>query len=469
LKLFSTIFISLLALLAWMFDWQTARAEDLSQIRARTSPAWLRDGVIYEIFPRSFSPAGNLDGVTAGLDQLKDLGVTILWIMPIHPIGEKLRKGELGSPYSIKDYYAVDPHYGNLEDFKRLVREAHRRHLKVIMDLVANHTAWDNSMTEHPEFYKRDKQGKIISPNPDWNDVAGLNYDNPQLRQYMLSMMTYWVQTCDVDGFRCDAAEMVPTDFWNAARAQLDKVKPDIILLAEASKPELLVNAFDVDYSWPLMHALYDVMSKGEPPSKLRASWEQSQRQNPRGSLHMRISDDHDEARVVARFGAQGALAASALMFTLDGVPMLYNGMEVGDTAETSGGALFEKRPIDWLRTDGAPTRQIYRSLIEFRKQHIAFRNERVVWLHNSNEKSVVSLKRSDATSEFVVVINFSKNPNSAEVEIANGQEFNPVEISGLAPVSNHDFPLVHLAGYECRIYQRVLASEARGSGSVAP
>jgi pullulanase/glycogen debranching enzyme len=130
---------------------------------------------------------------------------------------------------------------------------------------------------------------------------------------------------------------------------------------------------------------------------------------------------------------------------------------------------LFEKRPIDWLRTDGAPTRQIYRSLIEFRKQHTAFRNERVVWLHNSNEKSVVSLKRSDATSEFVVVINFSKNPNSAEVEIANGQEFNPVEISGLAPVSNHDFPLVHLAGYEWRIYQRVLASEARGSGSVAP
>ena len=452
-----------------MFDRQTVRADDLSQIPARTSPAWLRDGVIYEIFPRSFSAAGNLDGVIAGLDQLKDLGVTILWTMPIHPIGEKLRKGELGSPYSIKDYYALNPDYGTVEDFKRLVREAHQRHLKVIMDLVANHTAWDNPMTEHPEFYKRDKQGKIISPNPDWNDVAGLNYDNPQVRQYMLSMMTYWVQTCDVDGFRCDAAEMVPTDFWNAARAQLDKVKPDIILLAEASKPELLVNAFDVDYSWPLMHALYDVMSKGEPASKLRASWEQAQRQNPRGSLHMRISDDHDEARVVKRFGAQGALAASALMFTLDGVPMLYNGMEVGDTAETSGRALFEKRPIDWSRQDGAPLRQIYRSLIEFRKEHAAFRNERVVWLHNSNEKSVVSFKRSDTTNEFVVVINFSKNPGATEVEIATGQEFNPVEISGLAPVSNHDFPLVHLHGYEWRIYQRVLASAARRAGSVAP
>ena len=121
-----------------------AADQDYSRQSARTSPPWLRDGVIYEIFPRDFSAAGNLNGVTARLDELKDLGVNILWIMPIHPIGEKARKGEYGSPYAVRDYYAVNPDYGTLTDFKTLVAEAHRRGLKVIMDLVANHTAWDN-------------------------------------------------------------------------------------------------------------------------------------------------------------------------------------------------------------------------------------------------------------------------------------------------------------------------------------
>ncbi len=169
-------------------------------------------------FHATFPAGGNLDGVTARLDELKDLGVTILWIMPIHPIGETLRKGPFGSPYSIKDYYAVDPHYGTVDDFKRLVAEAHKRNMKVIMDLVVNHTAWDSVMMRHPEYYKHNAAGKIISPVPAWSDVAALNYANPQLREYVITMMKYWVQTCDVDGFRCDVASMVPIDFWESAR-----------------------------------------------------------------------------------------------------------------------------------------------------------------------------------------------------------------------------------------------------------
>jgi cyclomaltodextrinase / maltogenic alpha-amylase / neopullulanase len=458
----------ILGFLAWVasLGQSFARAEDFSRFPARPSPPWLREGVIYEIFPRAFSAAGNLNGVTASLDQLKDLGVTILWTMPIHPIGEKMRKGELGSPYSIRDYYAIDPHYGTLDDFKRLVGEAHQRHLKVIMDLVADHTSWDNTMMEHPEFYKKDAQGKIIPPVPAWSDVAGLNYGNPQLRQYMIEMMTYWLQKCDVDGFRCDAAEMVPTDFWNTARARLKSLKPDIIFLAEASKPELLVNAFDVDYDWPMMHALFDVMSKGAPASKLRDSWEESQRQFPRDSLHMRLSDDHDETRAISRFGVNGALAASALMFTLDGVPMLYNGMEVGDTAESGSPALFEKRCIGWSPRDGPPLRQIYRSLIALRKENAPFRNGRVLWLRNSNEHSLVTFKRADATNEFVVVINFSKRPSQGEMSVANGQDFKPVEISGMPPVPAHDFPSIHLEAFEWRIYQRKLLPVARAAGA---
>ena len=168
-----------------------ARADDASRSAgtARSSPGWLRSGTIYEIFPRDFSAAGNLAGVTAKLDYLHDLGVNILWIMPIHPIGEKFRKGDFGSPYSIRDYYAVDPHYGTLDDFKRLVAGAHQRGMKVIMDLVANHTAWDSVMMTNTAFYKQDAARHVIPPVPEWTDVAGLNYKNLALRGYMTAML----------------------------------------------------------------------------------------------------------------------------------------------------------------------------------------------------------------------------------------------------------------------------------------
>ena len=434
-----------------------APAQNLSQIPARTAPAWLRDGVVYEIFPRDFSAAGNLDGVTGRLDELKDLGVTILWLMPIHPIGEKFRKGEFGSPYSIKDYYAVDPHYGTVEDFKRLVAQAHKRNLKVIMDLVANHTAWDSVMMAHPEYYKQNAQGQIIPPVPEWSDVAGLNYANPNLRQYMITMMLYWLRTCDVDGFRCDVASMVPTDFWEAARAQLESVKPDIMLLAEASQPDLLVKAFDADYAWPLMGALNEVLIKGAPASRLRASWEESRRQFPRDALHMRVTDDHDEPRAVSRYGLRGALAGSALMFTLDGVPLLYNGMEVGDATESGDPALFDKLPIFWSPKDRPPLRRIYRDLIRLRKENAPLREGPVEWLHNSSEGSLVSFERAGQSNDFVVVINFSNRPIQGQVQVNDAQDFKPVPIAGMPPVPKQDFPSVHLGGFDWRIYQRPL------------
>ena len=215
---------------------------------ARPSPDWLRSGVVYEVFPRDFSAAGNLAGVTAKLDELNQLGVNVLWLMPIHPIGLKERKGAFGSPYAIRDYYAIDPNYGALEDFKQLVAGAHQRGMKVIMDLVADHTAWDSVMMTNKNFYKQDAAGRVISPDPAWTDVAGLNFAKPELRQYMLDMMKYWIQACDVDGYRCDAASMVPADFWERARTELAAVKPDLMMLDEAEVPGLLTKAFDLDY-----------------------------------------------------------------------------------------------------------------------------------------------------------------------------------------------------------------------------
>ncbi len=434
---------------------------DVSSATARPSPDWLRAGTVYEIYPRDFSVAGNLNGVTARLDELHRLGVNVLWTMPIHPIGEKFRKGGYGSPYSIKDYYAVDPNYGTLEDFKKLVADAHQRGMKVIMDLVANHTAWDSVMMEHKDFYKQDAQARVIPPVPDWTDVAGLNYTSTALREYMIAMLKYWIKEADVDGFRCDVAYMVPTDFWEQVRDALVKEKPDIMMLAEASKPELLVKAFDLDYSWPLLATMNDVLIRNAPAAKIRQTWEENFRQFPKNALHLRISDDHDESRAVARYGLNGALAASALMFTLDGVPLLYNGMEVGDATESGDPALFDKLNIFWNPKERPQLRSIYHDLIQLRHQYAALRTPRVDWLHNSDETKLVTFMRADDKDQLLVVINFSNRPLDGKVDLKDAAGFTPVKISGIQNAGNASLPSVHLNGFEWRIYHRAANSMA--------
>jgi len=436
-----------------------AAAEGVSRQAARPAPAWLRSGVIYEIFPRNFSSEGTFNAITARLDEFTDLGVNILWLMPIHPIGEKMRKGAIGSPYAVRDYYAINPDYGTEAELKRLIAEAHKRGLKVIIDIVANHTAWDSVLMQHPEFYKQDASGKVIPPVAEWTDVAGLNYGNPKLCQYMIEMLKHWLDpaTFDLDGFRCDVAGMVPTRFWEQARAELTKMKPDIMMLAEASKPELMLQAFDADYSWPLHGALNNVLLNGAPVSELKRSWEETRQQFPRGSLHMRISDNHDEPRAVARFGIRGALAASALMFCLDGVPLLYNGMEVGDATESGDPALFENLPVFWHPKDRPALRDIYRALIKMRRQYAAFENDRVIWLSNSDPANLVTFMRLDTKDEFVAVFNFSNRPAVGSVEVMHDQEFKPVKIAGMPECPPGGFPLFRLNGFEWRIYHRVI------------
>ena len=432
-------------------------ARDVSGETARSAPSWLRESVVYEIYPRAFSASGDFNGITAQLDQLKDLGVNILWLMPIHPIGEKLKKGTLGSPYAVKDYYAINAEFGTTNDFRRLVKEAHARDLRIILDIVANHTAWDNVMLARPEFYKQDAKGKVVPPVAEWTDVAGLNYANPQLRQHMIGMLKFWLTEYNVDGFRCDVAHMVPVDFWEQARTELQQVKPDVLMLAEASTPELLVKAFDFDYSWPLHGTLNKVLLEGAPASDLRKSWEESCQRFPKGSLHLRISDNHDEARAVSRFGIRGALAAQVFMMTLNGVPLLYNGMEVGDATESGDPALFEKMPVFWKPKERPPVRDIYRDLIKLRKQYAAFRNDSVTWLRNSNEADLVTMMRHDNQDEFVVVINLSNRPQVGWLEVMNAREFKPVKVAGVSEVKGDGFPLFRLNGFEWRIYHRTV------------
>src|SRR5215469_11392573 len=316
--------LALLCLGALLARFDSTAQADPSTLTTRPSPDWLRSSVVYEIFPRDFSAAGDLNAVTAQLDTLKDLGVDILWLMPIHPIGQTMKKGTLGSPFTVRDFYAINPDYGTTNDFRRLVDQAHQRNMKVVMDIVAGQTSWDSVLMAHPEFYERDTNGKIVPPDPAWTDVAGLNYANPDVRHYMIDMMKYWLTDYNVDGFRCDVAPNVPLDFWQEARTALEKVNPQVIILADAgAKPELLTNAFDVDSSWSMNFAVDMVMSGLQPATYIAAAWEHTDKQFPDRALHLRFTDNHEETRAVTRYGMNCALAAQVLMMTLDGIPML--------------------------------------------------------------------------------------------------------------------------------------------------
>jgi glycosidase len=425
----------------------------------RKSPEWLRSSIVYEIYPRNFSKEGDFNAITARLDELKDLGIDILWLMPIHPIGEKLKKGTLGSPYCVRDYYAINPEYGTTNDFKRLVDEAHKRGMKLIIDMVAGHTAWDSVLMEHPEFYAKDTNGAIIAPNPDWTDVAKLNYANPDLRRYMIDMMKYWLKDFGVDGFRCDVAYTVPIDFWESARTELEKVNPNVIILAEAgAKPGLLSKAFDMDSSWALSTSLDSVMKSVRPVSFLRQSWEHTQEQFPEGALHLRYTDNHHEPRAVVRYGVGGALAAQVLMLTLDGVPLFYNGMEVGDSTESADPALFEKMPVFWHPEGRPPMRAIYRDLIALRKKYAALHNGDVTWLQNSAPEEVVSIRRQDSKDQFLVLVNLSSRSVKGSVNMPRAEGFEQLSMGGISMPTDTQLPDFNLGSYGWSIFHRTVS-----------
>src|SRR6266404_2126434 len=430
-------------------------SRNVSGESARQSRDWVRDGVVYEIFPRAFSPEGNFNGITKQLDRLKDLGVTILWLMPIHQIGLEKKKGSIGSPYAVRDYYSINPDYGTKQDLQRLIRETHKRGLKIIIDIVANHTSWDSVMMKHPEFYKHDAQGKIIFPYG-WSDVAWLNYENAKLRDYMIDVLKYWTREFDLDGFRCDVAGEVPVDFWERARAEIEKIKPEIVMIAEASKPDLMVKAFDLDYAWPLHSTLTGVLSGTAPASAIRDVLEKERAKFPKGTSHMVFSDDHDESRAIARFGERGALAASALVFALGGVPLLYNGMEVGDTTESGAPALFEKMPVFWgivERRKHFPV--FYKAIISLRRDHAALRFGEIEWRHNSDEQRVVSFLRRDGEEEVLIAINLSNRPFTGSVDISRGTAFKDVTPEAISKDRLTSLPALTLDSWGVRVFRR--------------
>lgn len=439
---------------------QSAPAVDYAKEQALQGPKWIGDGVVYSVFTRDFSSEGTLNGVTEKLENIKNLGATIIWLMPIQPIGQQSKKGAIGSPYAIRDYYEVNPDYGNKQDLKNLVSRAHQLGLKVILDAVVNHTSWDSALMKKPKFYKHDANGRIMPPMPEWSDVAALDYDNQEVRVYILDMLKYWLKEFDIDGYRFDAASLVPMDFWKEVRRELLRVKTDIMLLGEEDLPEGLAVAFDVDYAWDFEKALNDVMTNGAPATEtLQTVLKKEKSTFPRGSLHMRFSDNHDKKRAIARFSEKGALAASALIFTLDGVPLIYNGMEVGDTSESTDPALFEKIPIFWETAQMRPEfASFYPLIIALRKQHPALRTGDMLWLKNSDESRIAAYVRKNKEEEFLIAINFSNRPFEGTIETDDRkyQDLTPSLTSTTIKDDTTAFPALSLKPFEFRIYMKL-------------
>ena len=309
---------------------------------------WAKDAVIYEVNLRQGTPDRNLKGMTKELPRLKDLGVDILWLMPIHPISELNRKGTLGSYYSVADYKAVNPEFGTFDDLKVFVDSAHNLGMKVIIDEVCNHSGCDNPwVTTNPDFYAKDENGKMYGPF-DWTDTYKLDYENPEMRKAMIDALKFWVKEADIDGYRADVAMEVPTDFWEDLRRELLTVKP-VFMLAEASKPELTVAAFDADYNWPmkdLFNAISDTHGqnsyakehKQNLPAKtaldIDALLKLQANEYPADTYRMNMVTNHDlnswEGTEFERYG-KGLGAFAVLSYTLPGIPMMYTGQEVGN------------------------------------------------------------------------------------------------------------------------------------------
>jgi glycosidase len=346
-------------------DLDSFLASEWHEQEARPVPKPVRKMVIYEVFPRIFSRSGDFNGVTERIPTLKEMGVNTIWMMPITPIGEINRKGTLGSPYAVRDYKAINPEYGSIADLRRLIRTAHKNEMKVIIDFVANHSAWDNELLkEHPDWYTQDEKGNIISPNPDWYDVADFNYENKELRKYMIEALKYWVNRIDIDGYRCDVAGMVPTDFWEEARTELEKIKPEIVMLAESDKPDLALKAFDIFYSWESLGALIELLNGGGTVPDFLNRLQREKLHFPKDTVQLRFIENHDIPRALETFTPEKLVAAAVIMFTLDGVPLYYNGMETDSFKRPS---LFEPETIDWVEQ---PLKDIYTTLATIRIHH---------------------------------------------------------------------------------------------------
>jgi len=381
---------------------------------------WTRNASLYQINMRQFTAAGTFQAAEAQLPRLKELGVDIVWLMPIHPIGKLKRKGVLGSPYAISDYMKVNPELGTFDDFKHFVATAHHLGLHVILDWVGNHTAWDNVLkTAHPDWYEKDAMGNAHStPWYDWDDIIDLDYNSPDLRRYMAQAMRYWVQEAGVDGYRADAAGLIPQDFWEQVSKELRSIKP-VFMLAEWESRDMHACAFDATYAWSWWDALRKITDGSADATSLYTYYAWNEKFYPKQAYRLLYTTNHDKnAWEGTEFEIFGAAVDSAIVFSFisDGMPLIYNGQEVGNRKRL---AFFERDPIQWQAApDAAHYSRLYRELLALKKKNTALWNGEfgatMQQVPNNAPKNLFSFVRQNAKDKVFAVFNFSAQRQQA-------------------------------------------------------
>jgi len=414
-QLFSpTVIVMVLALI---MSWNTNQAQNSKNMKS-IHVDWSKNANIYEVNLRQFTDEGTIKAFEKHLPRLKKMGVDILWIMPVFPVGELNRKGSLGSYYAVKDYKDINPEFGDIKDFKRLVKKAHKLGMYVILDWVANHSAWDNPWaTTNPEWYQHAENGDFVSPF-DWTDVIAFDYTNPILRDSMVDALKFWITEADIDGYRCDVAGMVPTDFWERARVEMDEIKPVFMLAEDEDNPDLLKTAFDMNYGWTL-HKLLNSIAKGE--NNANDIWDNLMWNDsifPVDAYRMYFTSNHDEnswnGTVKERMGNAGEPMA-ILTYTIPGMGLIYSGQEAGLDKRLR---FFEKDTISWDENDYT---DIYTKLNNLKKENKALWNGEaggsMTRLGDGSNFNVFSFYREKDGDKIITIINMSDKPQSFNIE----------------------------------------------------
>lgn len=388
---------------------ETAPAgSDSLTITVAPPPAWIKQSNVYEVNLRQYTKEGTFAAFSQSLPRLKEMGVEILWFMPVTPIGVTDRKGTLGSYYAVSDYKAVNPEFGSMDDFRKLVNDAHAQGFKVIVDWVANHTSADHPwLKTHPDFYNHDSTGKVISAF-DWTDTRDLNYDSKELRDSMIASMQFWLNETKIDGFRCDVASEVPTDFWKTCIATLKKDKPEIFMLAEGDKGDLHQAGFDASYAWDMFQHMKKLAAGETNALALDSVLARQDSTFPAGAIRLYFTSNHDEnSWNKSDFGTFPGLkhgAFAVLTQTMRGsLPLIYGGQE-----EPVLRALpfFEKDNMNMKQFKRAV---FYKTLLQLRKRNAALATDasfRKVSV--GDNKALYAYLREKDGKKVLVILNLS-------------------------------------------------------------
>ena len=389
----------------------------------------IKDGVIYEANIRQYSESGKFQDFTKDIYKLKDLGVKIIWLMPIHPISKTNRKGTLGSYYSISDYKAVNPEFGNKDDLDELIKEAHKHDMLVILDWVANHTGWDHKWIKNkPDYYTKNENGEITDPiNPStgeswgWTDVADLNFDNMEMQNEMIEAMEYWVKEHDIDGYRLDAAHSCPASFWKKSIERLKKIK-NVLMLAESDGYHTggfeLIELFDMSYNWSGHHVLNRIYKKENNSEDLKININRNLNDYSSKHVLMNFTSNHDEntwaGTVFDRYG-DGAKTFAALTYFLPGIPLIYNGQEYGLNKRLE---FFEK---DFITKKQSDFYEFYSNLNSLKKENnlLDIDSEIKFEIIETNNKNLICYKRTKNNDSMYFVANLSEESQEINTEFS--------------------------------------------------